>query len=144
MKVFSKAVLASLMVAGAAIATAAPASAGVGVSVNLGLFGPPVVVAPPPPPPAYVAPAYCYGAYYYANCGFQIYGDPVFWNGDWYSNAPYRIIRGRREFWVNGGWHEARVRDRDFDRDRDRRDFDRDRHDNGEHRGFDRGDRDRR
>ncbi len=140
MKILTKTVLGSLMVAGAAVATAAPASAGVGVSVNLGLFGPPVVAAPPPPPPAYVAPAYCYGDYYYANCGFQVYGDPVFWNGYWYNNAPYRVIRGRREFWVNGGWHDARVRDRD---DRDRRDFDGDRHDNGKHRGFDR-DRDRR
>src|SRR5215469_4189731 len=92
MKTFAKTVLGSLMVAGAAVAMAAPASAGVGVSVNLGLFGPPVVAAPPPPPPAYVAPPYCYGAYYYANCGFQVYGEPVFWNGYWYNNAPYRMI----------------------------------------------------
>lgn len=132
MKTLTKAILGSLMVAGAAVAAAAPASAGVGVSVNLGLFGPPVVAAPPPPPSAYVMPEYCYGAYYYANCGFQVYGEPVFWNGYWYNNAPYRVIRGRREFWVNGGWHDARVRDRDgdrrdFDRDRDHRDFDRDR-----------------
>lgn len=127
MKILTKALVGSVMVAGAAAAAATPASARVGVTVNLGLFGPPVVAAPPPAP---VVPAYCYGAYYYANCGFQVYGDPVFWNGYWYNNAPYRVIRGRREFWVNGGWHDARVRDRDDhdrgrDRDRDRGDHDR-------------------
>lgn len=129
MKTLTKAVVGSLMAAGAAVATAAPASAGVGVNLNLGLFAP----APPPPP---AVPAYCYGAYYYANCGFQVYDQPVFWNGYWYNNARFRMVRGHREFWVNGGWHEARERDHD-DRDRGR---DRDHRDND----HDRGDRDRR
>lgn len=132
MKILTKALVGSVMVAGAAAAAATPASARVGVTVNLGLFGPPVVAAPPPAP---VVPAYCYGAYYYANCGFEVYGEPVFWNGYWYNNAPYRVIRGRREFWVNGGWHDARGRG-DFDRDHDRG-HDRD-HDRGRHEGRDR------
>lgn len=113
MKLFTKAVFGGLLLAGAALAGSAPAYAGVGVSVNLGLFGPPV-----PPPPAYVMPQYCYGPYYYAACRYQPWGEPVFWNGAWYNNAPFRMVRGHREFWVNGGWHEARVRDRDFDHGR--------------------------
>jgi hypothetical protein len=103
MKMFSKAVLGSLILAGTAVAVAVPAEARVGVSVNLGLFAPapPVVV----PAPAYAPAGYCYGPYYYTNCGYAVYGEPVFWGGYWYNNAPYRFVRGRREFWVNGGWH---------------------------------------
>jgi hypothetical protein len=104
MKTFSKAILGSLLLAGAAVALAAPAEARVGVSVNLGLFAP----APPVVTPAYALPAYCYGPYYHAHCAYPAYGEPVFWNGYWYNNAPYRVIRGRREFWVHGGWHDAR------------------------------------
>ena|SRR5436305_189226 len=107
MKTFSKAVLASMIVAGAATATAVPAEARIGVSVNLGFFAPVVPVAPAP---VYALPGYCYGPYYYNNCAYRVYGEPVFWNGYWYPNPPYRLIRGRREFWVHGGWHEARLR----------------------------------
>jgi hypothetical protein len=112
MKTISMAALASLMLVGAAVATAAPAEARIGVSVNLGLFAPAVPVAPAP---VYVLPGYCYGPSYYANCGYRVYGDPVFWNGYWYPNPAYRIVRGRREFWIDGGWREARVREH-FDR----------------------------
>jgi hypothetical protein len=108
MKTISKAALASLMVAGAAVATAAPAEARIGVSINLGLFAPAVPVAPAP---VYVLPSYCYGSTYYANCGYRVYGEPVFWNGYWYPNPSYRIVGGRREFWIHGGWHEARLRE---------------------------------
>lgn len=103
MKTFSKAVLGSLMLAGTAIATAAPAEARVGVAVNLGLFAPPVVR------PAYVLPESCYGPGYYLNCTYPVYSEPVFWNGYWYPNARYRIVAGHREFWINRGWHEVRV-----------------------------------
>jgi hypothetical protein len=106
MKTNSKIVLGCAMLLGAAIGIAAPAEARVGVSVNLGVFAP-----PPPPAPAYALPGYCYDAYYYANCGYQVWGEPVFWNGYWYPNPRYRFIRGRREFWVSGGWHEARIRE---------------------------------
>ena len=108
MKILTKAVLASLMLTGAAVAMAAPAEARVGVSVNLGLFAPP----PPVPAPAYLLPAYCYGPYYYANCSYPAWREPVFWNGYWYTNPPYRFVRGRREFWVNGGWRDVRIRER--------------------------------
>ena len=109
MKTFSKAVLGSLLLAGAAVATAVPAEARVGLSIGLGVFAPPVVVAPAPPPPApvYAMPEYCYGPAYYTYCSYPVYGEPVYWNGYWYSNAPYRVIGGRREFWVRGGWHEV-------------------------------------
>jgi hypothetical protein len=103
-----------LLVAGPVALAAAPASAHVGVSVNLGLYGPPV--APPPPPPAYGLPEYCYGPGYYTACSYPVYGEPVFWNGFWFNGAPYRTMRGRREFWVNGGWHVARARGGEFRR----------------------------
>jgi hypothetical protein len=91
------------MLAGAAVTSAVPAQARVGVSVNLGLFAPAVPVAP--------APGYCYGPGYAAACTYPTYGEPVFWNGYWYPNPRYRVIRGRREFWVHGGWHEAHERE---------------------------------
>ncbi len=98
-----------LLLAGSFALTAMPAAAHVGISVNLGLFGPPV---PPPPPPAYVLPEYCYGPGYYTACAWPAYREPVYWNGYWYNDAPYRVVRGRREFWVKGGWHVARPRGR--------------------------------
>ena len=106
MHVISRAVVGSLMLTGAALATAVPAEARVGVSVNFGLFAPavPVVRAP-----AYVLPEYCYGPGYVVACSYPVYGEPVFWNGYWYPNPRYRFVRGRREFWINGGWHPARV-----------------------------------
>ncbi len=98
-----------LLLAGPFIFAATPAAAHVGVSVNFGLFGPPL---PPPPAPAYVVPEYCYGPGYYTACAYPVYEEPVYWNGFWFSNAPYRMARGRREFWVHGGWHAARPRGR--------------------------------
>ncbi len=110
MKAFSKIILGSLLLAGCAITMAAPAEARVGVSVNLGLFAP----APVVPVPAPIPPAYCYGPYYYSNCSYPAYGEPVFWNGYWYNSPPYRFVRGRREFWIRDGWHdEARIRFRE-------------------------------
>ncbi len=107
MKMISKAILGSLVLTGAGLATAIPAEARIGVSVNLGLFAPAVPVAPAP---AYVLPGYCYGPAYLAGCTYPVYGERVFWNGYWYPNPRYRVIRGRPEFWVGGGWHEARIR----------------------------------
>jgi hypothetical protein len=106
MKTFAKGILGSLLLAGAVVAATAPAEARVGVSVNLGVFAPGPVVAGPAP----VLPGYCYGPYYYSNCAYAAYGEPVFWNGYWYNAPPYRFVRGRREFWLRGGWHdEGRV-----------------------------------
>lgn len=104
MKTFAKAVLGSVMLTGAAIGAAIPAQARVSVSLNLGLFAPAV-----PAPVVAPLPGYCYGPTYYAACTHPVYSTPVFWDGIWFNNAPYRIVGGRREFWVHGGWHTAQV-----------------------------------
>src|SRR5579872_6571091 len=113
MKTFTKGALGCVMLAGAAVAMAVPAEARAGVSVNLGLFAPAVPIAPAP---AYVLPQYCYGPAYVAACTYPAYGEPVFWNGYWYPNPRFRVVRGHREFWVHGGWHEARVREHGYRR----------------------------
>jgi hypothetical protein len=107
MKTFTKIALGAAMLAGAAITATAPAEARVGVVLNLGIPAP-VVVAPVRPD--------CYGPRYYDACAYPVYSERVFWNGAWFDHAPYRMIGGRREFWVHGGWHPARVGGRGFHR----------------------------
>ncbi len=106
MRKIVKASLAAAALAGAGAAAAAPAQAGVNFSIGVGApYYAPRYYAPPPryygPPPGYD----CYGPYYYDRCGYQVYGEPVFYNGFWINNAPYRYYGGRREFWVHDGWH---------------------------------------
>ena len=103
MKSYAKLALAAARLRGAAVTASAPAEAHVGMFLNLGIPAP--VYAPAYAPPAYQG---CYGPAYYSYCAYPVYADPVFWNGIRYNNAPYRVVRGRHEFWVHGGWHDAR------------------------------------
>jgi hypothetical protein len=96
MKLFTKAALGALMLAGAAIGTTAPAAAHVSVGIGIGVPGPYYG-----PPPGY---AYCdrysrwYDPYrcdsYYDN---YYYGGPVFVDGIFFGG-------GYGHGW-HGGWH---------------------------------------
>ena len=113
MKKIFKAALAAAVIAGAGGA-AVPAEAAVGFSFGFSTPG----YGYRAPPPAYN----CYGPYYYARCGYSVWGGPVFYNGFWFNSVPYREYRGRREFWIHHGWRgDVRFRDRDSRWDRDDR-----------------------
>jgi len=89
MKTMFKSTCAAALLAGAAIAIPAAATAGVDVSVSVG--APALVYSPGPG---------------YSPYEGQIYYDPIYFDGAWY-HGPYRwrMRHGVRVFWLNGGWH---------------------------------------
>jgi hypothetical protein len=110
MKVFKKAALAALLLAGATALTAAPAEArvsvGIGIGVPGGYYGPGYG-------PGYGPPAYCdpYSRFYdpyrcegYDN--YDYYNGPVFIDGVWLNGGfRSRFFGGHRQFFYHGGWH---------------------------------------
>jgi hypothetical protein len=103
MKLFAKAALGALMLAGATALSAAPASAHVSVGIGLGFGG-------GYGPPSY---AYCdrYSRWYDPyRCdrydGYDYYDGPVFIDGFWF-NGPIRsrFYGGHREFFWHDRWH---------------------------------------
>jgi len=112
MKTFAKLAFGALMLGGAALASATPASAHVSVGVSFG-FGYPGYVYDNPcayydyydvPPPWGLPPGYC---------GYRVYYDPVFWGGSWYRGPIYyRWHGGHRQYWLNGGWRHDEWRGR--------------------------------
>lgn len=114
MKPFGKWAIGALMAGGAALSIATPAAARnyVGISFGFGLpgyasFGPcdyyDYYDAPPPwgLPPDY--------------CDYNVYFQPVFWDGEWYRGPIYyRWERGRRVFWLNGRWRGAEWQHRPY------------------------------
>jgi len=96
MKMFFKSTLAAALLAGAAIVVPTFATAGVDFSVSVGV--PALVYAPGPGYSPYE------GEFYY---------DPIYFDGAWY-HGPYRwrMRRGVRMFWVDGGWHPNEWRGR--------------------------------
>jgi hypothetical protein len=79
---------AAVLAAGAAALLPTAASAGVDISVGVGVPG-----------------VYATGPGYSPYEG-QMYYDPIFYDGSWY-HGPYRwrMEDGQRVFWLNGGWH---------------------------------------
>ena len=107
MKTIAKFAVSAAMLAGAALATTAPASAGVRVGVTVGAPGV-VVAAGPCAKPFRFRPAYC---------GYPVYGRPLFVDGVWYREPIYvRTVRGERFFWVRNRWERDR---KEWHRDRD-------------------------
>ncbi len=104
MKRFGTIALAALMLGGAAIAMATPAAAHTDVGISFG-FGMPYGDSYGPcdyydyydaPPPWGMPSDYC---------DYDIYDQPVFWGGEWYRGPIYyRMDRGERVYWLNGGW----------------------------------------
>lgn len=96
----------AVLVAGAAMMTTVPASAGVSVGISFGWDRPDYVPFSDScayydyydaPPPWGLPPDYC---------AYPVYTEPVFWDGTWYRGPIYyRWDRGVRVFWLNGGWH---------------------------------------
>jgi len=104
MKRIAKAALGAFMLTGATLAMTVPASAYVGVEFGFG--GPGFVFGDPcgyfdyydEPPPWGLPPDYC---------DYPVYFEPVYSGGTWYRGPIYyRWTRGRRMFWLNGGWRE--------------------------------------
>lgn len=101
----AKTVIGTLMLTGAAVAVAQPASAGFSVGVG---FGPGYWGAPPP---AYAGRSVCnpysrfYNPYYCDDYEFY-YGPPLYIGGYWYDRPlRSRWYGGHREFWVNDRWY---------------------------------------
>jgi hypothetical protein len=94
MKNAMKAAFGAMLLAGVGAMAATPASAAVSVGIGIG------VPAGDP----------CYAAYPYpAYCQYPVFSGPVYINGRWVTGVHrYRVIGGRRVFWVNGGWHHVR------------------------------------
>lgn len=89
MKTIFNLTVAAAALAGAAVFVPAVATAGVDVSVGIGVPG--AVYAPGPG---------------YSPYEGQMYYDPIYFDGAWY-HGPYRwrMSRGQRVFWIDGGWH---------------------------------------
>src|SRR5277367_324809 len=111
MKLFAKAALGALAIAGAAtLAMTAPAAAGVHIGIGIGIPGP--GYGPPPRPmyegyygPGYYPPGPCagYNYYYSGYCGYSVYPGPIWLNGAWaYGPHYYRWWGGRPWFWGGG------------------------------------------
>ena len=94
MKMIFKSTLAAVLLAGVTTVLPTSATAGVDISVNLGVPG--VVYAPD-----------------YVPYDAEFYYDPIYFDGAWY-HGPYRwqMRHGVRVFWVNGGWHRNEWRGR--------------------------------
>ena len=106
MKLFTKAALGALMLAGATALTAAPADAHVSIGIGFGFpgyYGPPPYYAYCDPRSRWFDPYRCddYD-------GYDYYDGPVFVDGFWFD-GPFRSRswHGHREFFVHGGWHEG-------------------------------------
>ncbi|MDR3526503.1 MAG: hypothetical protein P4L57_04420 [Rhizomicrobium sp.] len=106
MNTIAKTILGSVMLAGAAVAFTAPASAGfaIGFGYGPGYYGPPAR--------AYYGGAVCdpYSRYYNPyDCDDEYYvGPPLFIDGYWYDRPlRSRFYGGHREFWVNNGWRSG-------------------------------------
>jgi len=89
MKMILNWTVAAAALAGAALMVPMIATAGVDVSVGIGTPG--LVYAPGPG---------------YSPYEGQVYYDPIYFGGSWY-HGPYRwrMERGHRVFWADGGWH---------------------------------------
>jgi len=87
MKMIFKSTLAAVLLAGVTTVLPTSATAGVDISVNLGVPG--VVYAPD-----------------YVPYDAEFYYDPIYIDGAWY-HGPYRwrMWHGMRVFWVDGRWH---------------------------------------
>ena len=94
MTTLKKAAMGALLMAGATLAIAPSASAGVAVGVSIG-------------GPGYVDP--CYGPYPYPTyCTYPVFYGPVFYAGRWHNGVHrYRVINGHRHYWVGGGWRST-------------------------------------
>jgi hypothetical protein len=107
MKLFTKAALGALMLAGATAMTATPADAHVSVGIGFGFPG--YYYGPPYPYYRYCDPrSYWYDPYRCDYYDDDYYYGPVFIDGVW-INGPvrWRSFGGRREFFWHGGWHEG-------------------------------------
>lgn len=107
MKTALKAIVGAAALSIAALTAPAPAHAAVDVYFG---FGAPARPYYPPYRPYYRPYDPCYDRYYRpAYCALPVYYGPIFLGGAW-VNGPhhYRMIGGRREFWVHDGWHAAR------------------------------------
>jgi hypothetical protein len=89
MNMILKSTVAVAALAGSALMFPAIATAGVDVSVGIGVPG------------VFYAPGAGYSPY-----DGPMYYDPIYFGGAWY-HGPYRwrMENGQREFWVGGGWH---------------------------------------
>lgn len=89
MKMILKSTVVAAAFAGAAVMVPTIATAGVDVSVGVGVPG--LVYSPGPG---------------YSPYEGQMYYDPIYFGGSWY-HGPYRwrMKDGQRVFWVYGGWH---------------------------------------
>jgi hypothetical protein len=94
---FRSAAAGAALLAGSVLA-AAPANAGVHVGIGIGVPG-----------PVYADP--CYGPYPYPGyCTYPVFYGPVYYAGGWHHGPyRYRVINGRRHFWVGNHWQVVRV-----------------------------------
>lgn len=105
MKLFTKAALGALLLAGAAAFTAVPAEARVTVGIGIGGGG---YYGPGGYPPAYCDP---YSRWYDPyRCedydDYDYYNGPVFLDGVWLNGGfRSRDFGGHRQFYYHGGWH---------------------------------------
>jgi hypothetical protein len=102
MRRIARAAVGVLMLTGTIFAMTSPASAYVGIEFGFG--GPGFAFGDPcdyydyydAPPPWGLPPDYC---------DYPVYFEPVFFDGTWYRGPIYyRWTRGRRMFWLHGGW----------------------------------------
>lgn len=91
MKILLKSAFAAAVLLGSTATLTQPATAGVGISIGIGVPG-----------AVYASP---YGAGYVAYDDSYYY-DPIYVSGAWY-HGPYRwrMYHGERMFYVNGRWH---------------------------------------
>src|SRR5205823_1611676 len=96
MKMIFKSTLTAALLAGAATTVPSLGTAGVTVSVGIGM--PALVYSPGPG---------------YSPYERQVYYDPIYFGGAWY-HGPYRgrVSHGQRVFWVDGRWHRNEWRGR--------------------------------
>jgi hypothetical protein len=104
MRTIAKTTLGALLLAGTAVAFAAPASAGVSFGIGFG----PSYYGPPPAAYYYCDPRSRYYDPYYCDDYDYYYGSPLWIDGYWY-NGPIRSrwYSGHRQFWVRNGWHSS-------------------------------------
>jgi hypothetical protein len=122
MRLVTKAVLAALAMTGSIMAVSSPAKAQVSAYVGIGdpgYYGPDPYADPYYGDPYYADPydsAYAdpYACDYYDPpwgyppdyCAYQIWQQPIYVGGIWYSGPVYyRGFGADRMFWLNGGWH---------------------------------------